>query len=244
LYVHNTRTYVSLLRLCFKTRMLRTFIAKASSTVCVLSPQERHCIEALTCKLKMRFQLANEQRPPEKWQMTWKRHLPSPTTCCHMINKKKLVSSHHSSPQTWQSLPPKVFQMYLWWRHCCHTFEIINFLSLSDSKKVCMGVTVSKLLPTLWTATSNNPWVLTCLYVMKTLNKNWCWLTLWSKCTHLFEKNFKDIHRHNHHQQNKEVAHLIHWYDDHWLNIFCSKERWIELNKGSVFQFHLKKKNE
>jgi hypothetical protein len=123
LYVHNTRTYVSLLRLCYKTRMLRTFIAKASSTVCVLSPQERHCIEALTCKLKIRFQFTNEQRPPERWQMTWKRHLPSSTTCCHMINKKKLVSSHHSSPQTWQSLPPKVFQMYLWWRHCCHTFE-------------------------------------------------------------------------------------------------------------------------
>jgi hypothetical protein len=31
-----------------------------------------------------------------------------------------------------------------------------NFLSLSDSKKVCTGITVLKLLPTLRTITSND----------------------------------------------------------------------------------------
>ena len=151
-----------------------------------LSPQERWTLKHWRAsQAKWFLQLTNEQRPPEKQSMTWKRHLPSSTTCCHMINKKKLVFSHHQPPQTWQSLPPKIFQMkYMMNALRPHVWK---FLSLSDSKKVRTGITVLKLLPTLRTITSNDLWVLTCLHVMKTLNKNWCWLTQWSKCTHLFK---------------------------------------------------------
>jgi len=117
----------------------------------------------------------NEQRPPESWSMTWRRHPPLSTTCCHMINKKELVSSHHQPTQTWQSLPPKVFQVkYMMSTIAGHMF---TFLSLSDSKKVCTGVTIDLTSRIRSTATSNNLWVLTCLHVMKTFNKNWCWLT-------------------------------------------------------------------
>lgn len=154
---------------------------------CDLSPQERQPLKHWRGnQTKFYSTPNNEQRPPERWSMTWKRNLPSSTTCCHMINKKKLVFSHHQPPQTWQSLPPKIFQMK-YMMNPLRAHVLINFLSLSDSKKVCTGITIIKTIKISMIATSNNPWVLTCLYVMKTLNKNWCWLTQWSKCTHLFK---------------------------------------------------------
>lgn len=187
-------------------------------------------IEALTCKPCNLLQLTNEQRPPEKQWMTWKRHLPSSTTCCHMINKKKLVFPHHPSSQTWQSLPPKVFRMkYMMNALRPHVWN--NFLSLSDSKKVRTGITILKLLPTLKMITSNDLWVLTCLYVMKTLNKNWCWLTLWSKCTHLFRIVNQEHPTSQPSSTNKEVTHLVHQemkIIDWTSRLFQRKMNWIE----------------
>ena len=184
------------------------------------------------------LQLTNEQRPPEKQSMTWKRHLPSSTTCCHMINKKKLVFPHHSSSQTWQSLPPKIFQMkYMMNALRPHVWN--NFLSLSDSKKVRTGITVLKLLPTLRAITSNDLWVLTCLHVMKTLNKNWCWLTLWSKCTHLFRIVSQKHPTSQPSSTNKEVTHLVHQemkIIDWTSRLFQRKMNWIE-QKRVCFNF-------
>jgi hypothetical protein len=78
----------------------------------VLSPQRRQPLKHWRVNQATESALlTNEQRSPERWSMTWRRHPPSSTTCCHMINKKELVSSHHQPPQTWQSLPPKVFQV-------------------------------------------------------------------------------------------------------------------------------------
>jgi hypothetical protein len=110
------------------------FLPKASSTVCSITTRKilHQSIDVWTENWD--FQSTNEQKPSEKWQMTWKRHLPSSTTCCHMINKEKLVSSHHSSPQTWQSLPPKILQMCWWWSFDAHVYIIPSvFLTVKKS---------------------------------------------------------------------------------------------------------------
>jgi len=103
---------------------------------CDLSPQERQPLKHWRGNQTIFYSTPNnEQRPPERWSMTWKRNLPSSTTCCHMINKKKLVFSHHQPPQTWQSLPPKIFQMKIYDESLAGTrFKLISSVFLTVKK--------------------------------------------------------------------------------------------------------------
>lgn len=91
-------------------------------------------------------------------------------------------------------------------------------------------------------ATSNNPWVLTCLHVMKTFNKNWCWLTLWSK-VHPSPQNQSAVTSNVTALINKQRSHppCSSRNECHWLNIilFQGKMNWIgqrrvcfDINKG------------
>ena len=95
---HNTRTYVSLLRLCFKTRMLRTFIAKASSTWKRSITTEKTTIEALTCK-PWTTECSAYQRTKTTWEMINDMKASSPFTN-HMLPHDQWKRTRFLTPPT------------------------------------------------------------------------------------------------------------------------------------------------
>lgn len=209
---HNTRTYVSLLRLCYKTRMLRTFFAKSILNMrnSITTRKTKHwSIDVWTENEIPTHQ--NEQRSSENQPMTWRRESSSLPTQLPRSTKKRTPFLHIiDQPKHDNLCLQRSSKWNIWWIPLLAACLIKFFLSLSDSKKVCMGIIEQnqnlKDLDVNYFEITHEFWPAFMLW------KHWIKTdagSLSNQSAPISLKLKKDIQRHNLHQQTKKFPTLF-----------------------------------
>lgn len=199
---------------------------------------EKTTIEALTCEPSNKV-LCSPTNKDHLRDDQWHEGviLPLSTTCCHMINKKRtrfLTPSTTSNMTIFASkdLP----SVKIWWITLASCmFEISSvFLTVKKSAWVSLWQN-HKCLESSYFEMTHEFWPAFMLW------KHWIKTDAGSPSDQSApissEDKINDIHRHNLHQQAKKSPTLL---IKKWRSLtehHCSKERWIELNKESVFRY-------